>query len=304
MLPANILASLLSLPRVGRITVRKICFAVRNPPAGIKELHKEISRLKLLPSVSLNVFLKAVDSTNSEFDKLANSNISVYTASDDSFPALLKDIPNPPIILYCKGNINSLLDSPTITIIGMRKPSDWGYNTAVNLSETLSNENFTVLSGLAVGSDSAAHIGCLKGKGKTAAVLGLGLGMVYPKSNLELADEIIDKGGCLISEYAYNTKPHKGYYIERDQLQSGLSFGTIVVETNLKGGAMQTVNAALKQKRRLYCLSQPASVLTTKSVGNQFLIKRKLAIPIGNAVSIRSMMIDIKSDFNASDRMK
>lgn len=174
--------------------------------------------------------------------------IIVLEQNDVNFPKKLLSIHNPPIRLYVKGDVTILKDKG-VAIIGTRNPTEYGKKAAYRLSEIFTNNGFNIISGLALGCDTHAHEGCLNANGKTIAILAHGLDVIYPKENKKLSEKILENGGCLISEYPINTKIEKYNFINRNRLQSGLSCGIIVIETDITGGTMHTVNHAIKQNK-------------------------------------------------------
>lgn len=172
---------------------------------------------------------------------------------DDNFPNCLKEIKDPPVIIYYKGNINCINNKKTVAIVGSRNATIHGIKVSERLGELFAKDDYIVVSGLAKGIDEAAHLGCLKVKGKTIAVLPSGLDNIYPASNKKLAEDILNNNGCIISEYQVGIKLFKNHFIERDRLQSAISRAVIVVETTITGGTMHTANYALEQNKILAC---------------------------------------------------
>lgn len=192
--------------------------------------------------------------------------------SNEKYPKRLKEIYNPPQKIYALGNIE-ILNNIGIAIVGARKATEYGKKVALKLSENLSKRKIVIISGLAKGIDSYAHIGTLNVQnGKTIAVLGSGIKEIYPKENIELARKIIKKGGCIISEYFPNEKPNKINFPERNRIISGLSKGVIVVEATEKSGALITADFALEQGREVFAV--PGSIYSNTSVGTNKLIQQ------------------------------
>jgi DNA processing protein len=211
------------------------------------------------------------------------------------FPRRLLNIPDSPALIYVQGDA-SILSLPSIAIIGTRHPSVYGEKSGRKIAHTLTMEGFVVVSGLAEGCDTVAHQGCLDGGGKTVAVLAHGFGEVYPKSNEGLADQIVAKGGCLVSEYQPGTPIRRSSFVERDRLQSGLSDAVVVIETDIEGGTMHTVSYAEKQGRMLAALRHPSEHQNhPKSRGNTKLIEEGRAIPLDNAANLKDMITKIST---------
>ncbi|AWZ48398.1 DNA-protecting protein DprA [Clostridiaceae bacterium 14S0207] len=169
------------------------------------------------------------------------------------YPTNLKKINNPPAILYIKGGNIKKQDEKSIACVGTRNPTIFGKKAVNSIVSSLAKESFTIISGLAYGIDAEAHKTCLTAKGRTIAVLAHGLDMIYPKENMKLAEEILNSGGILVSEYPVETKPEKFRFVDRNKIISGLSKGTIVFETKEKSGTMHTVNYTLKQDKKVFC---------------------------------------------------
>ena len=222
---------------------------------------------------------------------MKENNINIIHIYEESYPQILKEIYDPPISLYIKGN-KEILNNKNIGIVGCRECTDYGKKAAKYFAYNLAKENINIVSGLAKGVDSFAHLGCLStykenqncgkihsdcGKqksncGKTIAVVGNGLDMVYPKENIELANEIIKSGGAIISEYPCGTKPDKMNFPARNRIISGISSGIIVVEAKEKSGTLITVDFALEQGREVFVV--PGNINSINSVGTNELIKQ------------------------------
>ncbi|WP_256622288.1 DNA-processing protein DprA [Methanolobus chelungpuianus] len=229
-------------------------------------------------------------------------NIHIITRGEDEYPELLAQIPDSPALLHVKGNINAL-KKDCIAIIGTRKPIEFSKAQARKISSSYASEGYAVISGLAAGIDTAAHRGALDVDGTTIAVLAHGLDTIYPASNRELAESILNKNGALISEYPYGTKINQSYFVARDRIQSGLSLGVFVIETNIKGGTMHTVNFSEKQKRALYVLKHPEILKNNPNIaGNAQLIEGKRGIAFDADNDISSIKIElerVKHKFNS-----
>ncbi|MCP5510187.1 MAG: DNA-protecting protein DprA, partial [Chlamydiales bacterium] len=160
----------------------------------------------------------------------ADKGIQLITTSDLQYPRELAKIPNPPKLLYAMGNLD-LLNSRAVAIIGARKASHHGHAIAAKVSTFFSNSNITVVSGLALGIDAAAHQACVASKGSTIAVLAHGLHQITPKQNVHLAENILSNGGLLISEHPFGVEPKRHFYPKRNRIQVGLSDVSIIIES-------------------------------------------------------------------------
>lgn len=214
---------------------------------------------------------------------MKENGIDIININEKNYPILLKEIYDPPVSIYIKGNKN-ILNNKSLGIVGCRKCSDYGIKAAKYFAYNLTKKNINIVSGLANGIDSYAHIGCLfanseiemyknsKNCGKTIAVVGNGLDMIYPKENVKLAGEIIENGGAIISEYPCGTKPDKIKFPARNRIISGISSGIIVVEAKEKSGTLITVDFALEQGREVFVV--PGNINSVNSVGTNDLIKQ------------------------------
>jgi DNA processing protein len=214
---------------------------------------------------------------------------------------MYKCVNDSPIVLNYIGDFKGLNNIPAVAVIGTREPTENGLKAAVRFGEIFGEGGFNVISGLAIGCDTGGHRGCLNKNGFTSAILAHGLDHLYPKENKKLADEIIEKGGVLISEYHVGQKPLANYFVERDRLQAGLSNGIIVVETDLTGGTMHTVKFASESFKRVaaFAHNKPEFLNHPKSQGNQLLITEKMAISLGTSDEIKSYMKLLLNDYLA-----
>lgn len=202
---------------------------------------------------------------------MKRNNIEIINIYDKYYPDKLKVIYDPPVVLYVKGD-KSILNENGMAIVGCRSCTEYGKIIAQKFAYNLSINNINVISGLARGIDSFAHIGSLKGNGKTIAVVGCGLDRVYPDENKNLFREIIKTGGAVISEYVIGTKPVAKNFPRRNRIISALSNGVIVVEAGLKSGTLITVDFALEQGKDIYAI--PGNINSPNSYGTNDLIKQ------------------------------
>ncbi|MGH7198266.1 MAG: DNA-processing protein DprA [Candidatus Omnitrophota bacterium] len=205
-----------------------------------------------------------------EIKKAGDNGVGIITCFDDRYPALLKEVYDPPIVLYVKGQLPSD-KKPKIAVVGSRIASFYGLRMAKSFSRDLAQAGVVVVSGLALGIDAAAHQGALEGGGLTLAVLGGGLNKIYPRENMKLAAEII-KNGALISEYPMDFDARPGYFPIRNRIISGLSRGVLVVEAREKSGALITADAALAEGREVFAV--PGNADAARSAGPNKLLKQ------------------------------
>jgi len=202
--------------------------------------------------------------------------IEIIKIGDEDYPEKLTNIYRPPSKLYVIGN-TKILNQNGIAIIGCRKCSEYGAYNAYKFGYELGKKDINIISGFARGIDTYSHKGAINAGGKTIAVLGSGLDVIYPPENKELYKEIIDTGGAIISEYSLGSKPEKYHFPARNRIISGLSDGVLVVEAKRKSGTLITVDYALEQGKDIYAI--PGNISNENSYGTNELIKEG-AIPI------------------------
>lgn len=235
-------------------------------PVKLKKLldqHRSIVEVCQVLNAPLDKALQAID-------QAAATNVKIISLEDENYPELLKNIYDPPPVIYVKG-CGIKAGEKTLAIVGTRKASRYGKETAKKLAYELSSLGITIVSGLALGIDTLAHQGALEAKGKTVAVLGCGVDYIYPPSNRDLAVEI-ESSGAIISEFPMGTGVEKGHFPRRNRIIAGLSMGTIVVEGHYDSGAMITAKFALDQGREVFAV--PGDIALDQSKGPHWLIKQ------------------------------
>lgn len=203
--------------------------------------------------------------------KTQKTGAQIINYYDERYPPLLREIYDPPILLWVKGDPD-VLSNPGISVVGTRRATSYGLSMAKHYSKQLVENELTIVSGLAYGTDAAAHKATLEAGGKTVAVLGSGIDVIYPQKNAGLAAEIIETGGAVITELTLGTPPDAGNFPERNRIVSGLTLGTLVIESGLKGGSMITAQSALMQNREVFVI--PHSLENVNGIGCNHLIKR------------------------------
>lgn len=188
-----------------------------------------------------------------EIRKMEKENVELISIYDENYPENLKQLYDKPISLYVKGN-KKLLNEFSLAIIGCRENSNYGKEVATAVAKGLAKQNIVTVSGLARGIDSISHKASLQAGGKTIAVIGSGLDIIYPYENTNLAKEIIRTGGIILSEYPLGTKPQKMNFPARNRIISGISSGIIVIEAKKKSGTMTTVDFALEQGKTVFAI--------------------------------------------------
>ena len=197
-------------------------------------------------------------------------NIKMITIHSDLYPIYLKEIHDPPFVLYCSGNHNLLKTKKLISIIGSRKPSNLAKINCDSIINDLISDQWVIVSGLALGCDAIAHRSTIGHHGKTIGVIGSGLDFTYPKENIDLYQEIAINH-LLISEYPHDIKPEKRYFPRRNRIIAGLSKGLIILEANERSGTMITANFALDYGREVFAI--PGPIIMEEYKGNHRLIQ-------------------------------
>lgn len=250
----------------------KLLELYKNPEGIYKLTKEELININGIGEAIANdiIISKNEKILNYHIKYMKENNIKIININEREYPQALKKIYDPPISLYVKGDIEKL-NNKNIGIVGCRECTTYGKKSAEYFAYNLSKQNINIVSGLAKGIDSYAHLGSLN-TGNTIAVLGNGLDMIYPKENLELANEIIKRGGTIISEYPCGTKPDKMKFPARNRIISGISIGIIVIEAKEKSGTLITVDFALEQGREVFVV--PGNINSINSVGTNDLIKQ------------------------------
>ena len=264
-----------ALPGIGSVALSKLhqqfdafAKALQAPPSSVAPAYRK----------GLNAYRARHD----EFDKLArdtlnaciNNAIDIVLISSPEYPALLREIDTPPALLFVKGEVE-ILNLPQIAIVGSRHHSASGEQNARAFARHLANSGFTITSGLALGIDGAAHRGALE-TGKTIAVLGTGVDIIYPRRHQSLYSDIIAGGGAVISEFPPGTPARAGNFPQRNRIISGLSLGVLVVEAALRSGSLITARLAMEQGREVFAI--PGSIHSPSAKGCHQLIRQGAAL--------------------------
>ena len=261
-----------SIPGIGRVTFRKLVALFGSPE---KALSASVDDLRKIGGLSDKI-VAAIGSfpwqehAAREITKAAEANVAIITADSPAYPASLRNTPDAPVYLYVKGTLQSS-DANSIAIVGTRKPTHYGMTVTRRLAGDLSSAGFTIVSGMARGIDTQAHRGALASRGRTIAVLGCGINVVYPPENKGLMEEI-GKSGAVVSENPFGTQPESGYFPSRNRIISGLSRGTVIIEAAEDSGSLITANYTLEQGRKLYAV--PGNIGSLTSKGTNSLIKQ------------------------------
>jgi DNA processing protein len=214
---------------------------------------------------------KSLELAREECGKATEAGARILALSDPEYPSRLKEIYDPPVILFVKGSVE-VLAQPGIAMVGTRHPTPYGSGMAERLSTDLAARGLVIISGLARGIDTASHRGAVSAKGKTVAILGTGIDVMYPKENTRLTEQIIALGGALVSEFPVGTFPAPQNFPIRNRIISGMSAGVLVVEAAEYSGTRITSRLALEQNRDVYAV--PGNVTNKNSWGPNTLIKQ------------------------------
>lgn len=232
-----------------------------------------------------------------QLKRLERTNGRIITCWDKEYPDLLGKIYDAPAILFLLGKLSDI-DQSSIAIVGTRNPSQYGRSTAAKLTRELATMGITTVSGMARGIDTIVHTTSLKSEGRTIAVIGSGLDVPYPPENRKLMYQIAESG-AVVSEFPMGTKPDATNFPRRNRIISGLSLGTVIVESARDGGAMITANTALDQDREVFAI--PGNISEKKSSGPNTLIKEGRA---KLTISVEDILEEIRFRFNREDLRK
>ncbi|HHB91977.1 MAG TPA: DNA-protecting protein DprA [Thioploca sp.] len=262
--------ALLYAPKIGPVNFIRLIKHFGSPQDVFAAGRSEWQAVKM--KANLIQYLENIDWKIIENDLqwLEQPNNHILTLEHPDYPPMLKNIDDPPPILFIHGNYK-LLTSQQIAIVGTREASEEGKQIAMEFATNLSYQGFTITSGMAYGIDGAGHIGALNATGKTIAVAGTGLDRVYPSGHRELAHQIAQNGGALISEFPIGTKIKRQNFPIRSRIVSGLSLGVLAIEVPDKSGALYTVRHSLKQGREVFVI--PDSIYNPLVKGCHRLIK-------------------------------
>lgn len=262
---------LTSIKNIGSIRVKRLLEHFGTAEAVWNATPRGLMEVKGINKELCNNILASRNMEKLEHYMETLKKLKIFTIDINSkyYPPLLKEIYNPPYLLYGKGDL-SIIKNRCIAIVGSRNATHYGKKVAFRLAGQLARLGFTVVSGFARGIDSYAHKGALAVGGSTIAVLGNGLDVVYPRENYSLMKDIL-KNGLLLSEYPPGTSPLKGNFPARNRIISGLSLGVVIVEASERSGALITADFALEQNREVFAV--PGNINSPNSIGTNRLIK-------------------------------
>ncbi|MDH4067844.1 MAG: DNA-processing protein DprA [Dehalococcoidia bacterium] len=258
------------IPGIGRVRIAQLREHFGSLQDAWKAPEGKLKRAGLdLRSIDALVTLRPRISPDAEMEKLERHRVNVLVCDDPNYPSRLKEIYDHPPVLYVRGNLPAE-DEACLAIVGTRRPTVYGRQVTEEIVADLARSKITIVSGLARGIDSVAHRAALDARGKTLAVFGSGLDVVYPGENAKLAQTIIEHG-ALVSEYPLGVKPKAENFPLRNRIMSGLSLGVLVVEAGERSGALITAHQAVEQNREVFAI--PGSILSPASQGTNRLIQ-------------------------------
>jgi DNA processing protein len=276
---------------LGPIRLRKLLDHFQDPQRILQANRAELQAIEGLPKAAIEAILSweaEVDLTN-ELVRIREYGAKILTQEDEIYPRLLREIYDPPIVLYVWGEILER-DQHAMGVVGSRRTTHYGLECARRLSYQIAYSGITVVSGLARGIDTAAHQGALAAKGRTIAVLGTGLHYIYPAENRELAEKI-STSGAMVTEFPMDTTPDRQTFPMRNRIISGLSFGLLVVEAGANSGALISASQAAEQGRSLYAVPGPIDRPT--SFGSNRLIQQGAKL----VMSVDDILEDLQTLF-------
>jgi DNA processing protein len=232
----------------------------------------ELDQLRLLPESVDSIIAKDLHRrAEIEIQQVRKLGDDILVLDDGVYPPLLREIYDPPIVLYVKGAWSECLEQPCVAIVGSRRSSTYGQNAALMLARDLAQRGVTVVSGFARGIDASAHRGALEAGGRTIAVLGTGIDQCYPRDHRKLGEEILKHGGAMVSQFPLGTPPVSENFPYRNRIISGLSLGVLVVEAAENSGSLITARLAIEQNREVWAV--PGNITSRNSFGTNYLIK-------------------------------
>jgi len=263
--------TLKNVPGIGDLLFKRLIDRFNSPELVFEATREDLVGVDgITPRLAASIKqCKISDSVKKDLDLVMQKKYKIATMADTEYPPLLRQIPDPPPFLYVLGRLNGSIRN--IAVVGSRNATRYGLSTTRRLCHDLVKLQMTIVSGMAVGIDSAAHQGALMGKGRTIAVLGSGLERIYPEQNRNLFHQIAENG-AVISEFPLKTEPDAHNFPKRNRIISGISLGTVVVEATRRSGSLITARLAAEQNRDVFAV--PGSIQSFKSTGTHTLIKQ------------------------------
>ena len=259
-------------PGVGPRAAAKLLERFGSAEAVYEATRTELEQVRLVPETVDTIIARDLRTrAEAEIIRVRKLGSDILILDDGIYPALLREIYDPPIVIYVKGAWEECLDLPCVAIVSSRRSSTYGQNAALMLARDLAQRGVTIVSGFARGIDAAAHKGALEAGGRTVAVLGTGIDRVYPRDHRKLADDILNNRGALVTQFPLGTPPVSENFPYRNRIISGLSLGTVVIEAAENSGSLITARLAIEQNREVFAV--PGNITSRNSFGTNYLIK-------------------------------
>ncbi|MBM3299035.1 MAG: DNA-protecting protein DprA [Deltaproteobacteria bacterium] len=261
------------IPRVGPLSIARLMDGFGSPRAAMAAHAREIVKRTGLSeklAEAIAAFQPPEDQIRQDIEKLEKLGVRVVTRWDSDYPKNLKEIYDPPALLFVRGSILEQ-DSRAVAVVGARNPTRYGLEVAETMTRGLVRAGVTLISGVARGIDTACHMAALREGGRTIGVLGCGIDVLYPRENQGLIEEMV-ASGAVISEFRPGVKPHATNFFRRNRIISGLAKGVLVVEASRSSGSLITANHAVDQNRDVFAV--PGSIMNKRSQGPHHLLKQ------------------------------
>ena len=280
------------IPGIGNLLFKRLFDRFKSPDLVFQASGEELRQIPGMRARCVDAILnyKRSDKISEEIERALKKGFSIVTMADVNYPPLLLQIPDPPPFLYVHGKLEPWVNN--VAVVGSRNATDYGVEITHRLCGDLVSQGIVIVSGMAAGIDTAAHLGAIMGKGKTAAVMGSGFERIYPNENRALFDRIAENG-AVITEFHLRAKPEPHHFPMRNRIISGMSLGTVVVEAARKSGSLITARLAAEQNREVFAV--PGNIHSFKSSGSHSLIKQgaKLVEHAGDIIEeISNVMVD------------
>jgi DNA processing protein len=279
------------IPGIGNITCRNLLARFGSPEFVFHAGRDDLAEVEGLGPQTAQAILqfRHSDAINREIEHIEAAGVRALTIASPEYPDNLRNIYDPPPLLYVKGSLTPQ-DKSALAVVGSRSSSDYGRRAAHDICREIAASGLTVVSGMARGIDAVAHSAALTAQGRTIAVLGCGVDVVYPPENQKLYDRIIENG-AVVSEYSMGAKPNAYNFPARNRIISGLALGVLVVEAGIKSGSLITARMALEQGRDVFAV--PGSIYSFKTKGAHSLLRNGAKLVEGAA--------DILEELNLAD---
>lgn len=257
-----------SIEQIDSVFIQRLYNYFGNIEKAFNATRADLEQIEGINVKQAEKFFKLRDKINLDktFNEVTNRGIKYLTFEDENYPALLKQISNPPAVLYYKGNLADCNFDKTLAIVGSRRASQNARKELAKIISGLRNTDITIVSGLASGIDTVAHESALENNLKTIGVIASGFDFIYPAANKQLYERIINGNGVIFTEYYPTFSPLQFRFPERNRIVSGLSYGTLVAEASFRSGALITANLTLEQGRELMCMPGPLSNPNTEGI--------------------------------------